>query len=667
MSLDDVVSVQISVNARAATRAGFGVPLIAAYHNHWVDRVRSYTSAGAMVSDGFKTWEPAYLAAAAIFSQRPRVRRVKIGRRDGAPAQVVDITPGASPSTGDVHAITVDGVERSYTAAGGDVLATVCTGLAADINTAIALDADSIIATGGTTGGLQTLTGALLDGVIGDDDFDQPMRLEFVFSSHADWNATTITVTGTNSRGSAMSETFIVPDNGAATVVGVKWFASVVSVSIPAQGGTGGTFTLGNIARADSGKYDAIIESGGSTGGIQTLTGASLDGSTGTLTMDPPRALVLVTSSHANWDATTLVVHGTDVDGEDVSENFAIPNNGGTTVLGTQLFATVTSVVVPLQSGTLGKFTLGYQARGIADGTSGTKVVYTTTSPGVVVQFDGWRNTQGGDDLLTITDQTANPSTSIAVDLAAMAAADKDWYGVLLDSNSKAQILAAAAWTETERKLLVIQSADSATMDSGSTTDVFASLATLGYARTVPMFHPSIGVKWEAAAIVGNRFPRDPGSDTWNLKTLRGVSVYSLTDTEQTALAAKFATVYVVIAGLSVTQGGKTSANEWVDTTRFVDWLQARMQERIFTILANAEKIPFTDASVDMFVAEIEAQLGDGVRVGGLVKGTISASGPLVADVDDAEKVNRNLPDLAFGGTLAGAIHTLQITGTVSV
>jgi hypothetical protein len=68
-----------------------------------------------------------------------------------------------------------------------------------------------------------------------------------------------------------------------------------------------------------------------------------------------------------------------------------------------------------------------------------------------------------------------------------------------------------------------------------------------------------------------------------------------------------------------------------------------------------------------MFVAEILSQLGDGVTVGMLVKGTLTASGPKVATVSQADRANRHLPSLVFAAKLAGAVHSLTVQGNVSV
>lgn len=108
-----------------------------------------------------------------------------------------------------------------------------------------AADADAIIATGASTAGTQTLITTSLDGVIGQGEIYPPRNLTMTFSSHADWDATTATITGTDENGVSQTENFSIPNGGNATVTGSTKFRTVTSVAIPAQSGTGGTFTVG--------------------------------------------------------------------------------------------------------------------------------------------------------------------------------------------------------------------------------------------------------------------------------------------------------------------------------------------------------------------------------------------------------------------------------------
>ena len=104
---------------------------------------------------------------------------------------------------------------------------------------------------------------------------------------------------------------------------------------------------------------DAIIATGASSGSQQVISGASLDGVIGAGEIYPPRNITLTFSSHANWDATTAVVAGTDENGVAITENFSIPDGGNATVTGATKFRAVTSITIPAQSGTSGTFTAG--------------------------------------------------------------------------------------------------------------------------------------------------------------------------------------------------------------------------------------------------------------------------------------------------------------------
>lgn len=123
------------------------------------------------------------------------------------------------------------------------------------------------------------------------------------------------------------------------------------------RGTTGqGVTTVGAVPSADA---DGLIATIASSGSQQVLEAGDFDGVIGHSRLNPTRNVVLVLSSHADWDATTAVVEGENADGDVVTENLAIPNGGSATVVGTQLFSKVTKLTIPAQSGTGGTATLG--------------------------------------------------------------------------------------------------------------------------------------------------------------------------------------------------------------------------------------------------------------------------------------------------------------------
>lgn len=80
MSVNEFVNFTIQVNSSGLTQEGFGTALVVSYDAPWSDLVRTYTQTADMVTDGFTTDSPTYLAVQALFSQSPRPPQAKVGR-----------------------------------------------------------------------------------------------------------------------------------------------------------------------------------------------------------------------------------------------------------------------------------------------------------------------------------------------------------------------------------------------------------------------------------------------------------------------------------------------------------------------------------------------------------------------------------------------------------
>lgn len=106
-------------------------------------------------------------------------------------------------------------------------------------------DVDAIVASGfGSTAGTQSFSGTALNGIVGTAKMYPARKITFVFSSHADWVATNITLVG-ELDGVSQTESIAIPNGGNATVTSTKYYDKVTSFAVPAQSGTGGTATVG--------------------------------------------------------------------------------------------------------------------------------------------------------------------------------------------------------------------------------------------------------------------------------------------------------------------------------------------------------------------------------------------------------------------------------------
>lgn len=91
--MGSIVSVNVTRATRTPTAAGFGTVALFGYHNLFQDISREYGDLSEMVTDGFTTYDPLYLMAAAAFGQSPRPETVLVCKASvSAQSQTVTIT-----------------------------------------------------------------------------------------------------------------------------------------------------------------------------------------------------------------------------------------------------------------------------------------------------------------------------------------------------------------------------------------------------------------------------------------------------------------------------------------------------------------------------------------------------------------------------------------------
>lgn len=239
----------------------------------------------------------------------------------------------------------------------------------------------------------------------------------------------------------------------------------------------------------------------------------------------------------------------------------------------------------------------------------------------------------------------------------------KSWYAlVLADSSIDSSVLAAAAWVEANDRLLFVSRDDSA-IKTSATDDIFSQLKDLGYLRTYSRW-AGVSDQHADAAVAGYALAHDPGSVTLANKTIQGVSADALTDTEQGYLDGKNSNYYLSIAGAGRERVGRMVNGQWLDVVMGVDWVVSDMTLNIFNLIALQDKVPFTDAGIDLVVTQVRLTLQKAVTQGILASFTITV--PKAADFSAAEKQSRALTGVEFDGVLAGAIQKTIIRGVVT-
>ncbi|WVS24491.1 tail sheath [Pseudomonas phage Psxphi15] len=264
--------------------------------------------------------------------------------------------------------------------------------------------------------------------------------------------------------------------------------------------------------------------------------------------------------------------------------------------------------------------------------------------------------------------QANSPSTeSWVTSITSVTTVDNSWYALMIESHVEADVLAAAGQIEGMKKVFATSSQALDVKTSG-TTDIFSKLKALAYQRTFGLYSATADTEFPECTWVGYQLQEQPGSNTWAYKALSGTTVSVLSDTESTNVHNKNASTYESVGGLNSTIGAKMFGGEWIDVIIFVDWLEARMKERLWSRMVNSKKIPFTAAGAAIIEAEIRGQLNDGIRVGGLAPSPApTVSVPDVLTLSTNARAQRIFEGIKFEARLAGAIHFVKIAGTVTV
>jgi len=277
---------------------------------------------------------------------------------------------------------------------------------------------------------------------------------------------------------------------------------------------------------------------------------------------------------------------------------------------------------------------------------------------------------------MTFTVKAIPADADWTVALTKMKEQNNDWYAVSFSTRKMVNQQDCAQWIQSNKKLGGLCSGDDLIPNS-ETGDIAAWAKLNNIERVFVFYHPDAKLADPAvdvlsatdpcpeAAYFGKMLSMTPGSATWKFKPLEAVPTYDLSQGQVSNVESKNATWYMETAGVPMTSNGQVAAGEYIDVIHGIDWLEARIQNLVFTALINVPKVPFTDAGVQMVVSPLKSALEEAVKNGILASYDIEF--PVVAEVSVTDKGKRFLPDVKFNGVLAGAIHSTKINGVVTL
>jgi len=246
------------------------------------------------------------------------------------------------------------------------------------------------------------------------------------------------------------------------------------------------------------------------------------------------------------------------------------------------------------------------------------------------------------------------------------------WYALAITSAVEADILSAAGKIESLKRFFLARSSDADNLDSADTGSILYQLNALSYDRTATIYNGDTANYFADAAWLGRMLPTVPGSSNWAFKNLVGILPDDLISSQSSAVFINKGNTYENFASQSITRLGYVASGEYIDVIRGADWLQARLQENLYSTLINVEKIPYTDAGGDIIENKIREILDQGVENGLIAAdadgvGQYTITVPDVSSIASADRLARLFSGVNFTATLAGAVNKISITGNLSV
>lgn len=276
------------------------------------------------------------------------------------------------------------------------------------------------------------------------------------------------------------------------------------------------------------------------------------------------------------------------------------------------------------------------------------------------------------DEIYVIAREKTLEADETIADCLDRAVSVNKWYGFALVSyTTSSDLEAAAKWAEANGKLFGFTfTSGNCPINMSPYNNTFGFFAGDIKESTIPD-----GNTYAAIAYMAKCFSYTPGSETWSLKTLRGVTASNLTPTKAKTLKDGNVNFYRTIANKDVVQEGKVGSGEWIDVIRFKEWLINKIQIDVFNYLAQNPKIAYNDGGITGIQNVLEAALSASQKNNGIDTDRIKSDGevekgytitvPLASEVSASDKKNRKLSGVSFTARLAGAIHETQIKGTL--
>ena len=175
-----------------------------------------------------------------------------------------------------------------------------------------------------------------------------------------------------------------------------------------------------------------------------------------------------------------------------------------------------------------------------------------------------------------------------------------------------------------------------------------------------------------SAALVGATAGLSAGSFTYKNMILKGLKPQALTDAEINAIHEKGGLTFVTKAGDNVTSEGKVAGGEYIDIIDSKDYVISQLEYRTQKLLNSSLKIPYDNTGIALLQSVCEDVLRDAYNNGIIATDEEGApaynvSYAIKEAMSEEDRAARKYIGGSFSFTLAGAVHLVEVNGTIEI
>lgn len=242
-------------------------------------------------------------------------------------------------------------------------------------------------------------------------------------------------------------------------------------------------------------------------------------------------------------------------------------------------------------------------------------------------------------------------------------ASNNQFLFLITDATENADIEAIAEYVEAQELFYAFHVED--IVEKG---ELIEKLKALGYVRTMVLFNENTNGTVPEAGWVGRFGSEQAGSNTWVLKPIKGVLASELTEAQKQYLQdnnVSWLDSYEDDAVVS-SRAGKVAGGEWIDVMLGVQWITTRMREAVYNVLRNNRKVGMSNEGLAKIEAPIRQVIERAISMG-ILSSTpqYTLTLPDILAMTPQERNSRKVTGIKFRARLEGAIHFVDIEGTV--